>query len=113
MREIDGIKGVNFAVWAPNAESVSVVGDFNGWDRRKHAMRKHIPGGTWELFIPELGLGTLYKFSVKNRGNVVEKCDPYGFAAEVPPKTANIVTELDGFQWNDAAWLESGQTTIR
>ncbi|TWU25775.1 1,4-alpha-glucan branching protein GlgB [Bythopirellula polymerisocia] len=105
LREIDGIKGVNFAVWAPNAESVSVVGDFNGWDRRKHAMRKHLPGGTWELFIPELGLGTLYKFSVKNHGNVVEKCDPYGFAAEVPPKTANIVSDLDGFQWSDEEWI--------
>ncbi len=110
LREIDGIKGVNFAVWAPNAESVSIIGDFNRWDRRKHTMRKHIPGGTWELFVPELGLGTLYKFSVKNRGNVVEKCDPYGFAAEVPPKTANIVTELDGYEWGDAEWLANRTT---
>ena len=106
-REINGVVGINFAVWAPNAESVSIVGDFNNWDRRPHAMRKHIPSGVWELFLPELPVGTLYKFSVKNRwGEVVEKCDPYGFAAEVPPKTANIVTDLDNYHWNDQQWLE-------
>jgi 1,4-alpha-glucan branching enzyme len=71
LRTVSGVTGVNFAVWAPNAESVSVVGDFNGWDRRKHAMRKHIPGGVWELFIPDLKLGTLYKYSVKARGGRV------------------------------------------
>ncbi len=66
-------------------------------------MRKHIPSGVWELFIPGLAAGTLYKFAVKQRGgHVVEKCDPYGFAAEVPPRTANIVTDLDTYQWNDA-----------
>jgi 1,4-alpha-glucan branching enzyme len=106
MREVNGVKGVNFAVWAPNAESVSVVGDFNRWDRRPHAMRKHIPSGIWEFFIPELPLGTLYKFSVKHRGgHVIDKVDPYGFAAEVPPRTANIVTDLDRYQWNDQAWM--------
>ena len=105
-REINGVVGTNFAVWAPNAESVSIVGDFNNWDRRPHAMRKHVPSGVWELFLPEVTAGTLYKFSVKNRwGEIVEKCDPYGFAAEVPPKTANIVTDLDSYQWNDADWL--------
>src|SRR5690606_1397151 len=107
-REIHGIKGVNFAVWAPNAESVSVIGAFNDWDRRKHAMRKHVPGGIWELFIPELQPGTLYKFSVKARGgNVVEKCDPYGFAAEVPPRTANIVANIDSYEWGDAQWMQN------
>ena len=108
VREIDGIIGINFAVWAPNAEAVSIVGDFNGWDRRTHAMRKHIPSGIWELFIPDLPVGTLYKFSVKARGgHVVEKCDPYGFAAEVPPKTANIVADLDAYQWSDGEWMAS------
>ena len=101
-RTVNGVKGVNFAVWAPNAESVAIVGDFNGWNGRRHMMRKHIPSGVWELFIPGLGVGTLYKYAVKNRGNVVEKCDPYGFAAEIPPKTANIVTDLDTYHWNDA-----------
>jgi 1,4-alpha-glucan branching enzyme len=106
VRTVDGVTGVNFAVWAPNAESVSVVGDFNFWDRRNHAMRKHIPSGVWELFIPDINVGTHYKYSVKVRGgHVVDKCDPYGFAAEVPPRTANIVTNLDGYQWNDAEWL--------
>lgn len=96
LRTVDGVSGVNFAVWAPNAESVSVVGDFNFWDRRNHAMRKHIPSGVWEMFIPDIKDGAHYKFSVKFRGgHVVEKCDPYGFAAEVPPRTANIVTNLD------------------
>ena len=105
-RECNGITGINFAVWAPNAESVSIVGDFNKWDRRIHAMRKLIPSGIWELFVPELPLGTLYKFSVKSRGgNVIEKCDPYGFAAEVPPRTANLVVDLDAYHWSDADWM--------
>ncbi|HJQ79053.1 MAG TPA: 1,4-alpha-glucan branching protein GlgB [Lacipirellulaceae bacterium] len=106
LRTVDGVSGVNFAVWAPNAESVSVVGDFNFWDRRNHAMRKHIPSGVWEMFIPDIKESAHYKFSVKFRGgHVVEKCDPYGFAAEVPPRTANIVTNLDTYQWNDADWI--------
>jgi 1,4-alpha-glucan branching enzyme len=105
LRTVNGVSGVNFAVWAPNAESVSVTGEFNGWDRRRHAMRKHIPSGVWELFIPELKAGTLYKFAVKSRGGyVVEKCDPYGFAAEVPPRTANVVVDLNTYQWNDEKW---------
>jgi 1,4-alpha-glucan branching enzyme len=105
-RTVDGVSGVNFAVWAPNAESVSVVGDFNFWDRRNHAMRKHIPSGVWEMFVPDIKVGAHYKFSVKFRGgHVVEKCDPYGFAAEIPPRTANIVTNLDSYHWNDAEWI--------
>jgi 1,4-alpha-glucan branching enzyme len=106
LREIDGVKGVNFAVWAPNAEGVSVVGDFNEWSTKSHPMRKHIPGGVWELFVPDMGVGTLYKFAVKQLGGrVVEKCDPYGFAAEVPPRTANIVTDLNSYTWQDSDWL--------
>jgi 1,4-alpha-glucan branching enzyme len=106
LRTVDGVAGVNFSVWAPNAESVAIVGDFNMWDRRSHAMRKHIPSGVWELFVPGIGAGMHYKFAVKQRGgHVVDKCDPYGFAAEVPPKTANIVTDLDTYQWNDADWI--------
>jgi 1,4-alpha-glucan branching enzyme len=107
-RTIDGVSGVNFAVWAPNAESVAVVGNFNYWDGRGHAMRKHIPSGIWELFIPGISAGAMYKFAVKYKGgHVVEKCDPYGFAAEVPPRTANIVTELGNYQWNDGEWIAS------
>jgi len=106
LRTIDGVKGVNFAVWAPNAESVSVIGNFNSWQAGRHAMRKHIPSGIWELFIPGLSTGELYKFAVKNRGgHIVEKTDPFGFAAEVPPRTASIVTDLDSYKWNDDQWV--------
>jgi 1,4-alpha-glucan branching enzyme len=105
-RTVDGVNGVNFAVWAPNAESVAIVGEFNMWDRRSHAMRKHIPSGVWEMFVPGIGTGTQYKYSVKQRGgHVVDKCDPYGFFAEVPPRTANIVTDLNNYEWNDAEWI--------
>jgi 1,4-alpha-glucan branching enzyme len=106
LRTVDGVSGVNFAVWAPNAQGVSVVGDFNGWKPQLNQMRKHVPTGVWELFIPGLTEGTLYKFSVKQiDGRVVEKCDPYAFASELPPRTANLVTNLDTYQWNDAEWL--------
>lgn len=106
LRTVDGVKGVNFAVWAPDAEGVSIVGDFNGWNTKLHAMRKHIPSGVWELFLPGLEVGTLYKYAVKQKGGrVVEKCDPYAFAAEVPPKTANIVTDLSQHTWQDNQWM--------
>jgi 1,4-alpha-glucan branching enzyme len=79
LRKIDGVDGVNFAVWAPNATSVSLVGDFNNWDGRRHPMRKHIPSGFWELFVPGLGEGTLYKYQIRHHHGVVEKSDPSGF----------------------------------
>ncbi|MCA9170579.1 MAG: hypothetical protein KDB23_23030, partial [Planctomycetales bacterium] len=84
IREIDGVKGVNFAVWAPNARGVSIVGDFNNWDTRTHPMRKHIPSGIWELFIPGMEPGERYKYRVNQHGHTVDKTDPYGFYAEVP-----------------------------
>jgi len=105
IRTVDGVRGVNFAVWAPNATSVSIVGDFNKWDERRHPMRKHIPSGVWELFVPGLAEGTLYKYRVKNGGFVQEKCDPYGFGAECPPKTASKVIDLAKYQWQDADWM--------
>jgi 1,4-alpha-glucan branching enzyme len=106
LRKIDGVSGVNFAVWAPNAEGVSVIGNFNQWSGKAHAMRKHVPGGVWELFVPGLGVGDLYKFAIKQPGgHVIEKCDPYGFAAELPPRTANIVADLDNFTWSDGQWI--------
>ncbi len=104
LRTIDGIAGVNFAVWAPNANSVSLVGDFNNWDGRRHPLRKHI-SGIWELFIPGLSAGTLYKFRVKNGGHEVDKCDPYGFGAEVPPRTASKVVDVNDYEWNDDGWM--------
>ena len=109
--EIDGVKGVYFAVWAPNARNASVVGDFNYWDGRKHQMRRR-GNGVWELFIPELGVGDHYKYEIKNYdGHIYEKSDPYGFQQEVRPKTASIVAELDTYTWNDSDWMEHRRHT--
>ena len=108
-RTVDGITGVNFAVWAPNATGVSIVGDFNQWDGRRNPMRKHIPSGIWELFVPGIGRGEIYKFRVHHHGQTFDKSDPYGFAAEMPPRTASIVTDLEGFAWSDESWLARRQ----
>ncbi|OAN53123.1 1,4-alpha-glucan branching enzyme [Paramagnetospirillum marisnigri] len=107
LREADGIAGVHFAVWAPNADRVSVVGDFNGWDGRRHAMRRRHDAGVWEIFIPGLGQGCVYKFEILARGGVLLplKADPYGHFAEVPPKTASVVWELAERPWRDADWM--------
>ncbi len=107
LREVSGVKGTNFALWAPNAQSVSVVGDFNQWDGRRHPMKRAASGGVWELFVPALAAGQKYKFRVKSRwGEVIDKSDPFGFAAELPPSTASIVTDLTRHHWNDDAWME-------
>ena len=105
--EVAGVTGVEFAVWAPNAKRVSVVGDFNSWDGRLHSMRNRGASGVWEIFIPELTNGTLYKFEILSRtGDLLEaKSDPYGFAAEVRPKSASVVCDISGHQWNDSDWL--------
>jgi 1,4-alpha-glucan branching enzyme len=104
--EVDGVKGVYFAVWAPNARNASILGDFNYWDGRKHQMAKR-NHGIWELFIPDIGVGEHYKYEIKNwDGHIYEKSDPYGFQQEVRPKTASIVTDLDSYQWHDEDWLE-------
>jgi 1,4-alpha-glucan branching enzyme len=107
LRTVDGVTGVNFAVWAPNAEGVSVVGDFNAWDGRRHPMKKHVPSGIWELFIPELKAGEKYKYRVQHAGHGTDKCDPYGFAAEQPPRTASVVADLSNYTWNDESWLKT------
>ncbi len=107
----DGIPGVRFATWAPNAERVSVVGDFNDWDGRCHPMRVRGGGGVWELFIPELQAGALYKFEVRNRatGAIHLKADPYAQHFEVRPSTASIVDGADPYAWQDGEWLERRQ----
>jgi 1,4-alpha-glucan branching enzyme len=105
LHSADGVDGVNFAVWAPNADAVSVVGDFNGWDGRTHQMHKRIPSGIWELFVPGIGVGTLYKFRVHHQGTQSDRSDPYGFAAELPPRTASQVVDLGSYQWQDNAWM--------
>ena len=108
---IDGIEGVSFAVWAPNARRVSVVGDFNSWDGRRHPMRLHPGAGIWELFIPGLSEGERYKYEIKPRdGNLpLLKADPYAFAAERPPNTASITFRTDRHRWQDQAWMEARQ----
>ena len=107
LHEVDGRRGVHFAVWAPNADLVSVIGDFNQWDSRDHAMHKRIPSGIWELFIPGLGPGTLYKFRIHHQDTHSDRTDPYGFGAEVPPRTASIVTDLSTYFWQDGDWMAS------
>ncbi len=100
-----GTPGVQFAVWAPNAVCVSVVGDFNGWDRRVHPMRFQAGSGVWEIFLPGLGAGPRYKFDlVDARGRSQQKSDPYGRAFETPPDTASVVWQ-DGYVWQDDAWM--------
>jgi 1,4-alpha-glucan branching enzyme len=104
--EVDGVSGVTFAVWAPNARRVSVVGEFNGWDERLLPMRAR-SNGIWELFVPDLPVGTLYKYAVLswNSGYRVLKADPVAFAAELRPGNASRVADLTGFEWTDQSWL--------
>lgn len=106
--EVDGIEGVRFTLWAPNAERVSVIGDFNGWDGRITPMRNRGRSGIWELFIPGLSTGTLYKFEIRNRnsGSVFTKSDPFAHYCELPPKTASIVSKKSEFHWHDDLWLK-------
>jgi 1,4-alpha-glucan branching enzyme len=105
----EGFRGVHFAVWAPNAQRVSVIGNFNHWDGRRHPMRNCGPNGVWEIFIPDLVQGEVYKFEIKSRYNdyLVDKADPYGFFAELRPRTASIVWDVRNFQWTDQEWMRS------
>ncbi len=105
--EVDGIPGVSFCVWAPSAKRVSVVGNFNQWDGRRHAMRMMGSSGVWELFIPELVKGDLYKYEIKTpTDEIYLKADPYAFYSEKPPKTASVIYDLDNYSWNDGDWME-------
>jgi 1,4-alpha-glucan branching enzyme len=109
VREIAGVKGVEFAVWAPNAQRVSVVGDFNLWDGRIYPMRSRGSSGIWEIFLPGLDEGALYKYEILSRaGNHLGlKSYPYGFGGEVRPNTASKVVDIDRYHWNDSAWVEA------
>ncbi|WP_376795641.1 1,4-alpha-glucan branching protein GlgB [Thermogemmatispora sp.] len=107
-RVVDGVSGVHFATWAPNAEAVSVIGDFNGWDHSAHPMQlRHRELGVWECFIPGVQVGALYKYAIRSRVNqqVLEKADPYAFAAELRPATASIVADLQRYRWHDEEWV--------
>ena len=103
---IDGEEGVNFAVWAPNADEVSVIGDFNGWDPRANFMWKHQENGVWETFIPGAKAGMFYKFYLRNGERAFEKCDPYAFGCECPPQNACRIIDLEQYTWKDADWVE-------
>jgi 1,4-alpha-glucan branching enzyme len=103
---IGDIPGTRFAVWAPNARRVSVVGDFNGWDGRRHPMRKRVEAGIWELFIPRLSIGVLYKYEIVGpHGLLPLKADPVALEVETPPRTASIITDPAPFHWTDGTWL--------
>ncbi|MDO4570472.1 MAG: 1,4-alpha-glucan branching protein GlgB [Planctomycetia bacterium] len=103
---VNGVNGVNFVLWAPNADEVSVIGDFNGWDRTVHYMWKYQSPGLWEIFIPGLKAGMLYKYSLRVGNEIYEKCDPYAFASECPPRTANRIVDKDAYTWHDTIWQE-------
>ncbi|MCD4700425.1 MAG: 1,4-alpha-glucan branching protein GlgB [Candidatus Aegiribacteria sp.] len=99
--------GVLFSVWAPNASSVSVIGTWSNWDRRRHPMRSRGSTGVWELFIPDISPGDLYKYSLRtNTGEIIEKSDPLALAAEFRPRTASVVADINSFEWTDGAWLK-------
>ncbi len=106
-RTHEGVGGVSFAVWAPNAVRVGVMGSFNRWEGRRHPMRRRGRSGVWELFVPGLWIGALYKYEIltAHEGQCTVKSDPVGFAMEVRPSTASIVTDLDDYAWGDARWL--------
>jgi 1,4-alpha-glucan branching enzyme len=106
LKVIDGVAGTSFAVWAPNAQRVSVVGAFNHWDGRVHALRSLGPSGVWEIFIPGVFEGALYKYEIRDtNGNLMLKTDPYGFFFEPAPKNASIVWDNKKFKWTDEKWL--------
>ncbi len=109
VREHEGEAGTAFAVWAPAAASVSVVGDFNHWDGRAHPMRALGVSGIWEVFVPDAGPGTNYKYEIRTaEGELLLKADPYAFETELPPKTASVVFK-SSYAWSaeDAAWVSA------
>ncbi|QKV19590.1 1,4-alpha-glucan branching protein GlgB [Oricola thermophila] len=103
----EGVAGTHFAVWAPNARRVSVVGDFNWWDGRRHVMRRRGASGVWEIFIPDVGEGARYKYRIVGPDGTVQplKADPVGFGAEHPPETASVVRDISGYGWHDNPWM--------
>jgi 1,4-alpha-glucan branching enzyme len=109
----EGVEGVHFAVWAPHARRVSLVGDFNAWDGRRHQMRKRVDSGLWEIFAPGIGEGAVYKYEIVGPDDAVLplKADPFGFGSERPPSTASIVARTDGFAWSDSEHMAASART--
>jgi 1,4-alpha-glucan branching enzyme len=112
LTERNGLAGTQFAVWAPNARWVSVIGDFNGWQAGRHPLRPVGSSGIWEGFVPGVEAGTLYKYAITSRYHNywVEKADPYAFATEMRPRTASKVWDLSGYEWGDQAWMSRRHT---
>lgn len=109
VRTMDGVTGVAFAVWAPNAARVAVIGEFNNWDGRCHGMRLRHDCGVWEIFLPAVAPGQLYKYEVKSSDGtrLPDKCDPFAFFVEARPGSAAVISELDGYAWMDQAWMQA------
>lgn len=107
--EQDGHRGAHFAVWAPNADSVSVIGDWNDWRRGVNPMETKHGNGIWEVFVPDIGQGALYKYAIKSKYNgfTAEKADPFAFATELVPQTASRVWEIGGYDWKDSNWMQA------
>ncbi|THJ18069.1 MAG: 1,4-alpha-glucan branching protein GlgB [Nitrospira sp. CG24B] len=107
IRTVQGVPGVHFVLWAPNATRVSVIGDFNGWNGLCHPMASRGSTGLWELFLPDLPEGTLYKYEIRSREDnvLLRKADPYAVASEVRPRTASIVHDLSSYTWHDGRWM--------
>lgn len=112
LAESFGASGVHFAVWAPNAKHVSVIGDFNDWNVGSHPMQSRPQAGVWECFVPGIGVGALYKYHIESRSEDyrMDKADPYGFAGEIRPQTASKVCNLEDYTWGDRAWMETRQS---
>ncbi len=109
---VDGVVGTGFAVWAPNARQVSVMGDFNNWDTASHPLHLRADSGIWEGFIADIGPGVLYKYHIASqyKDYQVDKTDPFGVYEEIPPRTASIIWDINGYTWGDQAWMQQRQT---
>src|SRR5881394_1536774 len=108
LRTVGGVKGVYFAVWAPNAQRVSVVGDFNGWDGRTNPMRRLLGTGVWELFLPDVGEGVHYKFEIRTpAGALLLKSDPFALFNQHGLQTSSMVYDLERYKWRDGEWMEA------
>ena len=106
IRTLEGVEGTSFAVWAPNAEAVFLIGDFNGWNKQELPLCPQGSSGIWQGFQPGIGKGARYKYHIisRHRGYRVDKADPFAFQAETPPKTGSLVWDL-GYEWGDADWM--------
>ncbi|EDY21761.1 1,4-alpha-glucan branching enzyme [Chthoniobacter flavus Ellin428] len=113
LTEFGGVRGTSFHVWAPNAQRVSVVGEFNGWDGRRNLMRKLLGCGVWEIFLPGVAEGAHYKFEVKqSHGAIVLKSDPFAFYGQHSTSTASLVFDLKRYKWDDAEWMENRKSKV-